>query len=171
MAGNDDRHSPLAAMCADIVDQYHSAIHGSLTRIRQALAAFAARAQSPAAREMCEVFAELTEQIHRHLAKEEHLVFPALSALDAAPTLPPRSTFVTVLHPIRLLEAEHRRIEVTLDRMRELALTIAEPDSLSETFRQCMSELADLDRHLRERHRIENEELFPRALEIERQVL
>jgi hypothetical protein len=34
-----------------------------------------------------------------------------------------------------------------------------------------MSELAELDRRLRELHRVENEVLFPRALEIERQAL
>jgi hypothetical protein len=34
-----------------------------------------------------------------------------------------------------------------------------------------MADLAELDRHLREHHRVENEVLFPRALEIERQVL
>lgn len=171
MARNDDRHGSLAAMCADIVDHYHSAIHGSLPRIRHELAAFAAGAQSPAAHEMREVFAELAEQIQSHLAKEEHLVFPALSALDASPSQRPRSAFATVLHPIRLLEAEHIRIERLLDRLRELAQTIVEPDSLSESFRRCMDELADLDRRLRERHRLENEELFPRALDLDRQLL
>lgn len=165
---------PLDAICTDIVERYHAALHRSVPRIREELAAFAGEAASPARRELCETFADLAEQIDSHLAKEEHLVFPALSALSEhvqRPFLRPPTTFTTVLHPIRLLEAEHVRIERTLDRLRELALAVDEPDSLSESFRRCMVDLAELDRHLREHHRIENEVLFPRALELERQVL
>lgn len=174
MVCSDGGRRRLDVMCDDIVARYHAALHASVPRIRHELAQFAAQAAVPAAREMCEVFAELAEQIDSHLAKEEHLVFPALAALseaDTAPILRQRSTFATVLHPIRLLEAEHVSIERTLGRLRELALTIAEPESLLESFHQCMTELAELDRHLREHHREENEVLFPRALEIERQVL
>lgn len=170
----DAGQRPLDAMCTDIVERYHAALHRSVPRIREELAAFAGEAASPARREMCETFADLAEQIDSHLAKEEHLVFPALSALSEHvqhPFLRPPTTFTTVLHPIRLLEAEHVRIERTLDRLRELALAVDEPDSLSESFRRCMVDLAELDRHLREHHRIENEVLFPRALELERQVL
>ena len=165
---------PLDVMCDDIVERYHAALHRSLPRIREELAAFAGTHPSPPAREMCEVFADFAEQVQSHLAKEEHLVFPAMAALARSgehPYLRAGTTFATVLHPIRLLEAEHLRIEETLDRLRELALTVAEPDALAETFRHCMTELADVDRHLREQHRIENEELFPRALELEREVL
>jgi len=174
MDRTDEGRRPLDAMCTDIVERYHAALHRSLPRIRDELAAFAATSVSLAAREMCEVFGELAEQIHSHLAKEEHLVFPALSALSSIETQPflrPPATFSTVLHPIRLLEAEHVRIEVTLGRLHELSLAVTEPDSLSESFRRCMTELAELDRQLREHHRIENEILFPRALELERQVL
>lgn len=174
MDRTDEGRRPLDAMCTDIVERYHAPLHRSLPRLRDELAAVAATSGSLAAREMCEVFAELAEQIDSHLAKEEHLVFPALSALSAVETHPfrrPPATFSTVLHPIRLLEAEHMRIEAMLGRLRELALAIAEPDSLSEPFRRCMTELAELDQHLREHHRIENEVLFPRALELERQLL
>jgi regulator of cell morphogenesis and NO signaling len=168
---SDDGRRPLDVMCDDIVERYHAALHASVPRIRHELAAFAAQATSPAAREMCDVFADLGEQIDSHLAKEEYLVFPALAALSNAPLPRPRATFATVLHPIRLLEAEHVSIERTLDRLRELAQAIDEPDSLLESFQSCMTELAGLDRHLREHHRVENEVLFPRALEIERHVL
>ena len=174
MDRTDESRRPLDVMCTDIVERYHAALHRALPQIGRELAAFASEAASPAAREMCKVFAELAELIHSHLAKEEHLVFPALSALpdpETPPFLRQPTTFATVLHPIRLLEAEHVRIEVTLGHLRELALAIAEPDSLSEPFRRCMIHLADLDRQLREHHRIENEVLFPRALELERQVL
>lgn len=169
----DSGRRPLDVMCHDIVERDHAALRRSLTRIGPELSALAAASESPAARAMREVFAELTAVIAGHLAKEEHLVFPALVALSAAKTHPcPRpGTFTTVLYPIRLLESEHLRIEEMIDRLRDLARTIGEPGCISEPFRRCMAELADLDRHLREEHRVENEILFPYALELERQLL
>jgi regulator of cell morphogenesis and NO signaling len=170
----DDARRPLDVMCDDIVTRYHAALHRAMPRIRQGVAAFSAEATSPAAREMCEVFTQLAQQIDSHFAKEENLVFPALAALsqtERPPFLRPRLTFATVLHPIRLLEAEHLSIERTLDRLLQLAPLVVEPGGGSELFQQCMSELAELDRRLRELHRVENEVLFPRALEIERQAL
>jgi regulator of cell morphogenesis and NO signaling len=106
-------------------------------------------------------------------AKEEHLLFPSFVTLASAeregtrPALP----FSTVLHPIRMMEAEHERIEAVLDRLREAALSVPEPDSLSPGWHQLMSQLSELDTDLREQHRTENEILFPRALELERRPL
>jgi iron-sulfur cluster repair protein YtfE (RIC family) len=37
-------------------------------------------------------------------------------------------------------------------------------------WRQCLTQLAQLDADLREHHRTENEVLFPRALELERRL-
>src|SRR5918994_2187867 len=84
----DEGRRPLDVMCNDIVERYHAALHRSLPQIRHELAALAGEAASPATREMCEVFAELAEQIHSHLAKEEHLVFPALAALSGVEKTP-----------------------------------------------------------------------------------
>jgi regulator of cell morphogenesis and NO signaling len=170
----DDGRRPLDAMCNYIVERYHAALLHWLPRIADELTAIAAASPSPAARAMREIFAALEEEIGGHLAKEQHLVFPALCALAGlarAPQRDRRATFATVLHPIRLLESEHLRIERLLDRLRDVARTVEEPDSQSDTFRRCMIELAEFDRALREHHRIENEELFPAALELERQLL
>jgi regulator of cell morphogenesis and NO signaling len=119
-------------------------------------------------------FGELAELIEAHLAKEENLLFPALEALANAERMGrsrPPLPFVTVLHPIRLMEAEHVRIELALDRLRELVLAVSEPDTLSASWHQCMAELSHLDDDLREHHRTENEHLFPQALELERRIL
>jgi regulator of cell morphogenesis and NO signaling len=174
MENIDDGRRPLDAMCNDIVEQYHAPLHRLMRRISAQLTAFAAASASPEARALREIFSALEEQVNGHMAKEEHLIFPALSALAAEDRTPPhlrQETFATVLYPIRLLETEHLRIESLLDRLREVAQEVEEPDSQDAAFRDCMLDLAELDRHLREHHRVENEVLFPRALEMERQVL
>lgn len=170
----DANAQPLDVLCADIVDRYHASLHQALPRIRDELAELAASGAGPAIRAARIAFAELADQIEGHLAKEEHLLFPALEALAAADRpggRRPSPLFVTVLHPIRLMEAEHVRIEAMLDALRELALEVPEPDSLRPGWRRCLVELAQLEHDLREHHHVEDAELFPRALELERRLM
>ena len=174
MGRTDDPGPPLDAMCDDIAERYHAALHRSLPRIRDELSALCRSLPTRAVQEVSIAFGELADQIESHLAKEENLLFPALDLLADAdraggplPTLP----FSTILHPIRMMEAEHVRIEAALDRLHEAALEVAEPDNLTPSFGRCMTELAQLDADLREHHRTENEVLFPHAIDVERRLL
>lgn len=164
---------PLDAMCAAIVERYHASLHHSLPLMGDELAAMAATATSPAIGRIRAAFVELAGQIESHLAKEENLLFPAIEALIAAqrdgagrPALP----FSTMLHPIRLMEAEHIRIESALSELRHRARDVGEPDTLLPAWHRFLAALRRLDDELHEHHRIENELLFPAALELERHV-
>ena len=165
-----DSGTPLDAICDAIVDRYHAALHSALPRIRDALAGLTASSPTPQFLAISIAFGVLADRIEEHLAKEENLLFPAIESLYAAdregggrPPLP----FATVLHPIRLMEAEHLRIEAGLDRLREATRTLPEPDASLPIWRACMAELSQLDIDLRQHHRTENEFLFPRAIELE----
>jgi len=169
-----DSTRPLDAMCDDIVERYHASLHRSLPIIRDELADLAASAESPTLEVMRVAFSELADKIRAHLAKEEQLLFPALEALSLAerdgrgrPPLP----FATILHPVRVMEAEHAGIENALDQLRDFALDVPEPETLNPLWRQCLSHLSQLAAELTEHHCIENEVLFPAALELERRVL
>jgi regulator of cell morphogenesis and NO signaling len=169
-----DGGNPLDAMCSAIVERYHVSLHQSLPFIRHELETITADSSSPTLRQVRVSFDELARQIESHLAKEENLLFPAIEALADAdragggrPVLP----FATVMHPIRLLEAEHFRIEFALDQLRDLARGVSEPEALSAGWLRCMSALRRLDVELHEHHRLENQLLFPAALELERRVL
>lgn len=169
-----DSTRPLDAICDDIVERYHASLHHTLPQIRNELTDLAGSGASPTLEMMRVAFVELAFRIQSHLAKEENLLFPALEALYRAhrtgasrPPLP----FATVLHPIRFMEAEHLVIESALDQVREFALKVPEADTLTAAWRRCMTDLKQLDADLREHHRIENEVLFPAALDLERRVL
>lgn len=164
----------IELVCDAIVDRYHGGLQESLARIRDEMESVSATAASPQLEVLRVAFGELAEQIEYHLAKEEHLLFPAFGALSAADRAGghrPATAFVTVLHPIRVMEAEHVRIEKALDRLGELAQAVSEPDGASSIWRRCLTDLAELDAELREHHRAENEVLFPRALELEQRLL
>ena len=170
----DATSRPVDALCDDIVERYHTALHRALPMIRAELAALCAASSSAALRDVRIAFDHLADEIEGHLAKEEHLLFPALEALAAAeregrrrPAMP----FVTLAHPIRLMEAEHLRIAAALDQLRDFVLEVAEPDSLLPRWRRCLAALAQLDREIQEHHRAEDDVLFPAALELEHRVL
>ncbi len=172
---SDDPGRPLDELCDIIVARYHAYLHRTLPLIRAELAGLTEPDSAPAGSlaETRAAFNELAHLVQGHLAKEEHVLFPALEALARAdreggsrPALP----FPTVLYPIRLLESEHARIETALERLRQATQALVAPESASEAWRHCLSELSRLGPHLREHHRAENEVLFPRALELERRL-
>lgn len=168
-----DSARPLDVLCVDIVQRYHASLHRSLPRIRDELAALCASGSSPALSEVRIAFSNLGDLIARHLAKEEYLLFPALEALAAAARdngRRPATAFVTVLHPIRVMETEHARIEAAVERLLDLALEVPEGERVTPGWRRCLAQLADLDHELHEYRRSENQMLFPLALEIERQL-
>jgi regulator of cell morphogenesis and NO signaling len=174
MERRTDSARPLDVLCLDIVERYHASLHRSLPRIRNELSALCGDGCSAALRELRLAFSDLADQIEGHLAKEEHLLFPALEALAAADRdhgHRPSTPFVTVLHPIRLMEIEHARIEALVERLRDLSLEVAEPESLLPGWQRSLADLAVLDRELREHHRVEHDVLFPLALEIERRLV
>ena len=168
-----DRTANIELLCDAIVDRYHASLQEWLPQIRDEIRSMSAAAACPELETLRVAFEALADQIESHLAKEEHLLFPAIVALSAAEregTRRPALAFATMLHPIRLMEAEHDRIETAVDRLRGLARNVGEPGTLSPAWRRCMADLARLERELREHHRAENEVLFPRALELERRV-
>jgi regulator of cell morphogenesis and NO signaling len=165
---------PLDALCDDIVIRYHAPLRRRLLRIREALTTAAASGIAHPLESMRWVVADLAERIESHLSKEEYLLFPAIAGLAAAERDQrprPRSAFVTVLYPIRMLEAEHADIEQELHHLRHLAVEASGPWTETPLWRQCMADLAEIDAAMREHHRTENEVLFPRALRTEHALL
>lgn len=158
----------LDALCEHVLDVHHVYAHGAVPLIRGHLAALAER--DPSFVEVRAAFIALADHLASHLAKEELILFPALVALaeaDRQGAGRPALAFPTVLHPIRLMEAEHVQLAEDLDRLRAAAGAIASGVTPSESGGRVLDELsafaADLDAHLR----VENDELFPRALELD----
>jgi regulator of cell morphogenesis and NO signaling len=118
-------------------------------------------------------FAQLAEDMATHMAKEEALLFPAiddLSRAQRARTLPPTSPFGTVLNPVRVMEDDHRAAGALLQRLRELTHNYAPPEDGCTTYRLCYTELERFERDLHQHVHLENNILFPRALELEQQL-
>ena len=147
--------------------------------VRAALPAILAHAQKVAGThgerhpEMIDVartFEGVVAEMTQHMMKEEHILFPYVTSLAAqaasgCPAGP--SPFGTVANPIRMMEAEHESAGAAMRRIRELTGGYRPPEDACTTYRVTLAELDEFERDLHQHVHLENNILFPRALEME----
>lgn len=124
----------------------------------------------PEAEEVRRLFADLSEALATHMAKEEHILFPFIEDLAVAArsgTRPPGGPFGTLLNPIKVMEADHFEAEAILARLRDLTHGWTVPENAGATCRRCYEELARFDADLERHVSLENDVLFPGAIALE----
>jgi regulator of cell morphogenesis and NO signaling len=84
----------------------------------------------------------------------------------ARPPLP----FATLLHPIRVMETEHARLASSLEVLTAIANNFVAPEGASDATRRLMTKLAIFRDELVAHLHVENDQLFPRALEIDQRL-
>lgn len=119
-------------------------------------------------------FSEVADELARHMAKEEMILFPYIKKLVQAKrdgqTLPP-PPFGTIENPIRAMEAEHDSAGDALHFIREASQGFTPPPDACMTYRVSYQELAEFERDLHHHVHLENNILFPAALRLEEEVL
>jgi regulator of cell morphogenesis and NO signaling len=116
-------------------------------------------------------FEEIAAEMTSHMGKEELVLFPYIKALAVAKReggAAPRAPFGSIANPIRMMETEHQSAGDTMAAIRRLSRDYAPPEDACTTYQVTYKELeafeADLHRHVH----LENNILFPRALDLER---
>lgn len=116
-----------------------------------------------------EVNAELTA----HLVKEEKVLFPYIKELVAAKnnTQPLHAAhFGTVQAPINMMEMEHELVGKNLAEIRELSQNYLLPEDACASYSLLYRMLDEFEEDLHLHIHLENNILFPKALEIEKQM-
>jgi regulator of cell morphogenesis and NO signaling len=125
------------------------------------------RAELPAIRAK---LALLDEELTQHLAKEEVVLFPYVAKLERAlatgSTLP-RGCFGTVANPIAMMTAEHDAAGGLLAEIRELSYHFTPPVGACPTYCAFYAGLEEFEQDLHQHIHLENNVLFPRAIELE----
>ena len=116
-----------------------------------------------------EVNAELTT----HMVKEEKVLFPYIKALVAAQTSaqPLEAThFGTVQNPINMMEMEHEMVGKAMEEIRELTQNYLLPADGCASYSLLYKMLDEFEDDLHLHIHLENNILFPKALEMEKQM-
>jgi regulator of cell morphogenesis and NO signaling len=124
--------------------------------------------------EIRDIFKVVADEMSAHMMKEERLLFPyikglAESARERRPVeVPP---FQTIQNPIRMMEAEHVSAGGGMERIRNASLQYAIPADACMTYRISYQELEAFELDLHRHVHLENNILFPKAIELERQLM
>ena len=166
-----DEAGPLDRMTRLIIDQHHRYVREATPTINAWLDKLVSRhgARHPELAQVRDTFRELGDELATHMAKEENILFPFIDALAAAERGGghPASPFGTILNPVRVMEADHQLAGELQSRLRTLTSGFEPPADGCTTYRLCYAELAHFEADLHRHIHLENNVLFPRALDLE----
>jgi regulator of cell morphogenesis and NO signaling len=173
----DPRHNAMpeespAALVDHIVAQHHTYIRTMMPLIHQHLAKVVARhgSRHPELGDIAMRFDTLAGHLRLHMLKEEQVLFPHITALALAvdhDTQAPPDIFGTVQNPIRMMEIEHQEAGDGMSVIRALSHGYSAPDDACNTYRLVFQELEAFEKDLHRHVHLENNVLFPQAVELE----
>lgn len=105
---------------------------------------------------LTDVLVEMWSALQQHMLKEERVLFPMLRAGLCGPQ---------VFMPVRVMEHEHDEHGVQLARIRQLTNDLVIPPHACATWTALYQNLRTLEAELMEHIHLENNVLFPRAIE------
>ena len=171
-AGPNFQTASLTDVVNDILDKHHVFTKEEMER----LTALAEKVSSvhgqnhPELLRVKSLFKSLCEDLKPHMFKEEMILFPYIVGLEQAaarkqaPTRPP---FGTVLNPVRMMMLEHDTAGELLRELRQATSDYAVPADACISYRTFYQALEAFEQDLHQHIHLENNVLFPRALETE----
>lgn len=164
--------SSLPELMDHIVDKHHVFTRDELANLTP-LMEKVARVHGdnhPEIIELKSVFEEMTDDLVPHMMKEETVLFPYIDRMARnieKGLLPPIPPFGTVGHPIQMMSLEHEAVGDLLAKMRQLTNDYVTPPDACPSFTGLYYRLAELERDLHVHIHLENNVLFPNAVEME----
>jgi regulator of cell morphogenesis and NO signaling len=165
--------APLSELVAHIVETHHAYVKTALPRLRLLIPRVVDAHADRHSESLCQVrdhFDLLDNEISAHLMKEEKVLFPFILALEQHKregTLEPHAPFGSIQNPIQQMEHEHETAGRELAILRQVTNGYALPDDACSSFEALYDELKSFEADLREHIHLENNILFPRAVEMQ----
>jgi regulator of cell morphogenesis and NO signaling len=175
LAGDRDwKKASLAELAKHIVAKHHGYVRQEIQRLipLSAKVAGVPGKNHPEIEKIQSSFQALAEELTAHLMKEERMLFPYIEQLELAANSgshPPASPFGTVKNPVRMM-MEHDSAGELLRKMREVSKNYSLPADACMSFQTLHRALEEFEADLHRHIHLENNILFPRAVELEARV-
>lgn len=116
-------------------------------------------------------FRGMAQELTTHMMKEEAVLFPYIVRMEEAviqkePVLPP--PFGSVQNPVAMMMHEHDSAGDALRTMRQASAGYTPPGDACISYQTLYKALGDFEKDLHQHIHLENNILFPRAIEMER---
>jgi regulator of cell morphogenesis and NO signaling len=170
--GQDWSQASLEILSAHIVATHHAYVKRELPRLATLAEKVVARhggtkAELPIIQS---TLAQLDAELSQHLAKEEAILFPYVVELEralTAGTAKPHGCFGTVANPIAMMTQEHDAAGVLIADIRRLSHNFVTPPDACPTYHAFYDGLKEFEQDLHQHIHLENNILFPRAIDLE----
>lgn len=168
----DWRKEALSRLVGHIVATHHAYCKGELPRLAGLAAKVLNRhgGTNPELALLRSKVAELAEELTEHLADEEVFVFPMIVSLEQKSRNLGRDSgqiSSSVGNPIALLVQDHDHAGVLLAEIRSLSRDFKVPGYACTSFRALYDGLRRFEEDMHRHVHLENNILFPRAIELE----
>lgn len=166
----------LADLTRHIRERHHQYVRDSIPRVRALLAKIREK-HGEKHREIEEIeklFGDVAREMTAHMQKEEQILFPYIDAMERSArgnvSLEP-PFFQTVQNPIRAMMKEHDSAGDLVKRIRRASNEYKAPADACTSYQATYQELRQFEEDLHLHVHLENNILFPRAVELEAAVV
>lgn len=168
----DRSNLSLVRLIQHIVRVHHQSIRQELPRLAAMASQVAAKCsdRAPGLAKVADLISELHGRMYAHIEKEERVLFPFIAQMDQESNLcypSAHACFRSVVHPVFMMEQEHESANHVVAQLIRLTSHFEPPTWASATHIALFSGLREFELDLREHVHLENDVLFPRAIQLE----
>lgn len=162
----------LARLIQHIVRVHHHRVRQELPRLAEMASKVATKRsdRAPELTKISELIEELHAEMYAHIQKEEQVLFPFISQMDQESIVaypPAHACFRSVTHPIFMMEQEHESVDHIVTELHRLTNHFEAPAWACATHIALFSGLREFEANLRQHVHLENDVLFPHAIQLE----
>ena len=162
----------LARLVQHIVRIHHLCVRQELPRLAEMAMKLAATRgdRAPELAKVAELIEQLRGEMYAHIQKEEQVLFPFISQMDQESIVaypPSHACFRSVTHPIFMMEQEHESADHIVAELIRLTNHFEPPSWACATHIALFSGLREFEADLKQHVHLENDVLFPRAIQLE----
>jgi regulator of cell morphogenesis and NO signaling len=173
---HDVENQPLDELAAHIVATHHQYVASALPILYE-LTAKVARVHGERHLELIGIaqhFNAIADELQMHMHKEEQMLFPYIGKMAVAKRQGSRiapAIFGSVANPIRMMESEHESAGSGMEEIRRLSAGFTPPTDACTSYRVLFAKLEEFEQDLHRHVHLENNILFPRAVQMEQEML
>lgn len=169
------KDASFAQLIDYIVDKHHVYTQYEINHLTPLMAKVTNRhgENHPELYELERLFGELCDDLAPHLQKEERVLFPYIEELEnfkVKGAKIPTSCFGTVRNPVGMMMREHDTAGEILRSMREVSRDYRVPEGACPSYTALLTRLEALEKDLHQHIHLENNVLFPKAVELENEI-
>jgi regulator of cell morphogenesis and NO signaling len=128
----------------------------------------------PQMKSIKDYFRLISNELQLHMQKEELVLFPYIHKLvlaDKDGTQLTTPGFGSIKSPVSVMLTEHETIGIMAQKVVRLSSGFKAPADVNDTVLELYARLKEFDEDLQEHVRLENDILFPKAIELEQKLL